>query len=113
MIKLYGLKNCDTCRKARNWLKEQSIDYTFIDLRAEGVNLAMLEDWEARVNWEALLNRQSTTWRGLTEVEKADLNRELAISLMLTYPTLIKRPILVHQDNVWLGFSPERYAELS
>ena len=113
MTTLYGLKSCDTCRKARNWLEAHNIDHTFIDIKAGGITLAILEDWEVRVGWQALLNRQCTTWRGLADTEKADLGREQAITIMLKYPTLIKRPILVHQSAIWLGFSSERYAEIT
>lgn len=109
---LYGLKNCDSCRKAMAWLSQHGRAYRFHDLRADGLDALLLAGWVDQLGWERLLNRKSTTWRGLTQADTHDLNRDTALALMLTYPTLIKRPILVADDRLLLGFSPERYAEL-
>jgi len=112
MLTLYGLKNCDSCRKAAVWLKTHGSEFTFHDLRGDGLTPELLTDWEARVGWEHLLNRKSTTWRSLAEPEKSNLDRTQAINLMLTHVTLIKRPILDIGNDVWLGFTPERYSDL-
>ena len=112
MLTLYGLKNCDSCRKAAAWLKAHHREFTFHDLRVDGLTPKLLTDWEARVGWDNLLNRKSTTWRSLAEPEKSNLDRTQAINLMLTHVTLIKRPILDIGNDVWLGFTPERYSDL-
>ena len=112
MLTLYGLKNCDSCRKAGAWLKAHEREFTFHDLRVDGLTPELLTDWEARVGWENLLNRKSTTWRSLADPEKSNLDRAQAIDLMLTHVTLIKRPILDLGDDVWLGFTPKRYSDL-
>jgi len=112
MWRLYGLKNCDTCRKASAWLKARQRACEFHDLRDMELTAELLGAWEGRLGWEKLLNRQSTTWRGLDASERADLDRTRAIDLMRRYPALIKRPLLVAGDTLLLGFSPERYAEL-
>ncbi len=110
MIILYGLKNCDTCRKASAWLTAQQWPHRFHDLRAEGLDPALLAEWERQLGWETLLNRKSTAWRQLPEADKAGLDRDRALILMQAHPTLIKRPILMAGTTVMAGFTPERYA---
>jgi arsenate reductase len=112
MLTLYGLKNCDSCRKAAAWLKEHQREFVFHDLRIDGLESALLLKWEDQIGWESLLNRKSATWRGLDESDKIDLGRARALDLMLTHPALIKRPLLEVGEDVWLGFTPERYSEL-
>ena len=112
MLTLYGLKNCDSCRKATAWLAAHDREFIFHDLRVGGLTPELLTDWESRVGWENLLNRKSTTWRSLSDTEKSNLDRTRAIDLMLNHVTLIKRPILDLGTEVWLGFTPERYSEL-
>lgn len=112
MWRLYGLSNCDACRKAAAWLKARRRAFEFHDLRAESLTPELLDAWESRLGWESLLNRKSTTWRGLEESEKTDLDRDRALDLMRRHPTLIKRPILATEHVLLLGFSPARYAEL-
>ncbi len=112
MLTLYGLKNCDTCRKAGAWLKQHRRPFAFHDLRLDGLELSLIHRWEEKLGWEHLLNRKSTTWRGLADSDKTSLDRAKAIDLMLTHPALIKRPILGVGDDIWLGFTPERYSEL-
>lgn len=112
MWRLYGLKNCDACRKASAWLKAHQRACEFHDLRDMELTAELLAAWESRLGWEKLLNRQSTTWRGLDASERADLDQTRAIDLMRRYPALIKRPLLIAGDTLLLGFSPERYAEL-
>lgn len=108
---LYGIKNCDTVRKARQWLDEHGIDYRFHDFRADGLEPALLMRFEEALGWEALLNRRGTTWRTLDESERANIGRESAIALMLAKPALIKRPVLESDGGiVVVGFSPDDYS---
>ena len=104
MITVYGLKNCDTCRKARKWLDENSIDHRFHDVRADGLDPADLAAWAAALGWEKLLNRRGTTWRGLPETEKEGLDDCSSQALMVTHPALIKRPVFHIAGNYAIGF---------
>ncbi len=104
MTTLYGIKNCDTVRKARKWLASNDITYTFHDLRADGLNEATLRGWTEAASWEALLNRRGTTWRQLPETQRDGIGEEKAIQLMLENPTLIKRPVLTTDDQTHVGF---------
>jgi Spx/MgsR family transcriptional regulator len=112
MIDLYGIPNCDTVRKARKWLLDRDITYQFHDYKKEGVDEAMLTSWCATHGWEVLLNRRGTTWRKLPDSEKQEMSGEKAIALMLTHPSLIKRPLLIVGTTVEVGFSEQRYQEL-
>jgi arsenate reductase len=109
MTTLYGLVNCDACRKARAWLDSQGIAHRFHDFRADGLDSELLERLEAALGWEALLNRRSTTWRTLDPTERAGLDRRLALRLMLAHPVLIKRPILEAEGKLLIGFTPAQY----
>ena len=113
MWTLYGIKNCDSCRKAAAWLHAHGRAHHFHDLRADGLTPALLQEWASRLGWENLLNRKSTTWRQLPEAARQDLDEARALALMLAQPTLIKRPLLVAGDRLLAGFSTERYAELT
>lgn len=113
LLTLHGLKNCDSCRKAMKWLDASGSTYRFHDLRADGLDRDMLERWTESAGWEALLNRRSTTWRGLADSAKDGLNEERAIELMLEYPTLIKRPIAESGSRVLVGFSAATYEALT
>lgn len=93
MITVYGLKTCDTCRKALAWLKDEKIAHRFVDVRADGVTKSDVTRFAKAVGWEKLLNKASTTWRELGEGVKSNLNEGLAIALMVEHPTLIKRPV--------------------
>ena len=112
MITLYGIKNCDTVKKARKWLDEHGVDYRFHDFRADGLDMKRLEAWIKAVGWEALLNRRGTTWRKLSEGEREGIDARRAAALMLEHPTLIKRPVIEHGKQVLVGFDPKAYAEL-
>lgn len=107
---LYGIKNCDTVRKARNWLEEHDIAYIFHDYKLAGVSEQKLEAWVAQVGWEKLLNKAGTTFRKLPDADKADLTEKRAIALMVAHPTLIKRPVLETPQGLQVGFKPELYA---
>lgn len=110
MATLYGLRNCDTCRKARAWLDSHGIAYRFHDVRADGLDADVLERLEAAAGWETLLNRRGTTWRGLDEAARSDVDRAKALRLMLEHPALIKRPVLEAKGKVLVGFVPEQYS---
>lgn len=111
-ITLYGIKSCDTVRKARRFLDEQAIDYHFHDFRADGLEPARVDDWLGQLAPEALLNRRSASWRQLAEAQRADLSPEAVRALVLDNPTLIKRPVLEIDGRIEVGFSPERYRTL-
>lgn len=106
---LYGIKNCDRCKKARRRLDEQEKQYTFHDFRSDGLDRDTLERFEAALGWEKLLNTRSTTWRALPASDKAGLDREKALALMLKHPALIKRPLLENNATILIGFDPETY----
>ena len=110
---LYGIPNCDTVRKARTWLADHGVVHAFHDYRKAGVPEAELRDWVSRLGWEALLNRTGTTFRKLPDADKAGLDGERAIALMLAHPSAIRRPVLVHGDALEVGFTPDRYAALA
>ena len=110
-IALYGIKNCDTMKKARAWLDANAIRYVFHDYKAEGVDPARLDHWIAAQGWEPLLNRAGTTFRKLPEMDKIDLDSAKARALMIAQPSMIKRPVLDLGDRRIVGFKPESYAE--
>lgn len=110
-VSIFGIKNCDTMKRARAWLDEHGISYTFHDYKSEGIDRKTLECWSDAVGWEVLLNRAGTTFRALAGADKADLTAEKAIALMLAQPAMIKRPVLAMQDVVLVGFNPDIYAE--
>ena len=108
-IDLYGIPNCDTVKKARGWLDRHGIDYRFHDYKKEGADPARLAAWGDAVGWEALLNRRGTTFRALSEADKADIDRAKAIRLMEANPSLIKRPVVEHGGGVLVGFDPAEW----
>lgn len=110
-VTLYGITTCDTVRKARGWLDKQGIAYRFHDFRAEGVERARVESWMDSLGWEAVLNRQSTSFRALPPADQTGVDRARAVSLILANPTMVKRPVLERPGSVMVGFKPERYAE--
>jgi len=111
MLTVYGIKSCDTCRKARTYLAEQDIEFRFHDVRDDGLDIQMLERWAARIDWENLLNRRSLTWRKIPEVDRAGMDSQRAFALILERPTLLKRPVLETEKVLAVGFSAERFAE--
>ncbi|MGR9012577.1 MAG: ArsC family reductase [Gammaproteobacteria bacterium] len=106
---LYGIKNCDTVKKARNWLDQHNIAYRFHDFRTDGLTPELLQHFADRADWNKLLNRSSTSWRQLSSDQQNDLTRDKALQLMLTTPTLIKRPVLESGDQLIIGFKAEHY----
>lgn len=112
MPTLYGIPNCDTMKKARTWLDDAGIAYTFHDYKKEGISRDLLAQWCKAVGWQTLLNRAGTTFRKLPEADKVGLDEDKAVALMLAQPSMIKRPVLVMDKGVEVGFKPERYATL-
>jgi arsenate reductase len=112
LITIYGIKNCDTCRKARKWLSAQNIKHKFHDFRADGLDEKTLSAWIDAVSWETLLNRRGTTWRNLSEAAREGLTPASAASLMLENPTLIKRPVFEVGGACLVGFSAVEQAAL-
>jgi arsenate reductase len=109
-VTIYGIKNCDTMKKARAWLEAHGIDYAFHDYKAAGIKPDALKAWARQVGWEVLLNRAGTTFRALPDAEKKYLNEAKAIALMAAQPSMIKRPVLDLGDRLLVGFKPEHYA---
>ena len=112
MIVVYGIKNCDTMKKARAWLDGRGIAYAFHDYKTAGIEKARLEEWVAQLGWETLLNRAGTTFRKLPDAEKEGLTKQKAIALMLAQPSMIKRPVLEKAGKITAGFRPEQYEKL-
>jgi Spx/MgsR family transcriptional regulator len=111
MVTIYGIKNCDTMKKARAWLAANGVEYAFHDYREAGIDAASLKRWAKAVGWEKLLNRSSATFRGLPEEKKAVSSEREAIALMAESPTLIKRPVMDRDGAILVGFRPETYAQ--
>jgi arsenate reductase len=109
-VTIYGIKNCDTMKKARAWLEAQGVAYDFHDYKAAGAPREMLEAWAREVGWEALLNRAGTTFRALPDADKHALTEKKALALMQAHPSLIKRPVLEAEGRVLVGFNSEAYA---
>jgi arsenate reductase (glutaredoxin) len=109
---LYGIRNCDTMKKARAWLDAHGVSYTFHDYKASGIDRATLEKWAAVVGWETLLNRAGTTFRKLPDAAKTGLTEAKAMKLMLEQPSMIKRPVLEKGRTLLVGFSEERYSAI-
>jgi arsenate reductase len=110
-VALYGIKNCDTMKKARAWLDAHGVPYEFHDYKVAGVDRARLERWSREVGWETLLNRAGTTFRKLPDARKASLGEREAIALMLEQPSMIKRPVLELDGGLLVGFSADAYGE--
>jgi arsenate reductase len=109
---IYGIKNCDTMKKARAWLDKQGVAYDFHDYKTAGIERDRLERWSKKVGWETLLNRAGTTFKKLPDQDKQDLTEKKAIALMLSQPSMIKRPVLdLGGSKLLVGFKPESYGE--
>ena len=111
-ITIYGIKNCDTMKKARAWLDAHGVEYDFHDYKTAGIERERLERWAKKVGWETLLNRAGTTFRKLSDNDKQGIDEAKAIKLMLAQPSLIKRPVLdLGRDRPLVGFKPDAYAQ--
>ena len=106
---MYGIKACDTIKKARDWLAAKGVAYDFHDYKALGVTPAKLAQWSSEVGWETLLNRAGTTFRALSEADKQGIDEAKAIRLMTANPSMIKRPVLEHGGRILVGFKPAAY----
>ena len=106
---LYGIKNCDTMKKAWTWLDSHGVAYDFHDYKKVGIDEQTLRGWAGRVGWEVLLNRAGTTFRALPDTDKADIDEDKAIRLMLAGPSMIKRPVLDTGEKLLVGFKPDIY----
>lgn len=111
-MRIHGLKNCDTCKKALAWARDEGITVEFRDVRADAVSEAEIRKWVSEAGWETLLNRRGTTWRGLAEAEKADMTEGKAVKLMAAHPALIKRPVFETDAGVIVGFGKGEQAAL-
>ena len=111
-VEMYGIPNCDTIKKARKWLEAKGVEYQFHDYKKEGADAALLKQWCHSEGWETLLNRRGTTWRKLPEDVKASVDEISSIQLMVENPSMIKRPVLVTDGRVTVGFSETVYQEL-
>ncbi len=109
---LYGIKNCDTVKKARRWLESRNIDYRFHDFRADGLEVGLVDQWLAQTSWETLLNKRGTTWRKLPVHTQDSVNGTTIVSLLVEQPTLIKRPVLTLGDTILVGFNDTKYSAL-
>ena len=112
-VTIYGIKNCDTMKKARAWLDKHGVAYDFHDYKVAGIERERLQRWAKKVGWEVLLNRAGTTFKKLPDKEKEGISEIKAISLMLKQPSMIKRPVLdAGGGKLLVGFKPEQYAEV-
>ncbi len=109
---IYGIKNCDTMKKAFTWLEQRGVSYTFHDYKKSGADSEALKDAIKTHGWENVINRRGTTWRALPDTVKDNMDENGAVKAALENPSLIKRPLLVHSGKIHLGFSPESYNEI-
>ena len=112
MITLYGIKNCDTVKKARTWLEQHKVDYQFHDFRADGLSAAQVKIWIEEIGLETLVNKRSTTWKELSETTKTNFNEANAATVISENPTLIKRPLLDTGDKKHVGFKDTEYTTI-
>lgn len=110
MISVYGIRNCQTMKKALSWLDDHGVEYVFHDYKKSGVDQARLQGWVKHVGWQTLLNTRGTTWRKLTPDQQADMNQDKAIALMAEHPSLIKRPVVETGLQLLVGFDPQIFA---
>jgi arsenate reductase len=109
-LTIYGIRNCDTMKKARAWLDGQGVAYAFHDYKSAGIDRTILAGWVAEHGWETVLNRAGTTFRALPDTDKSGLDADRTIALMLAQPAMIKRPVLDLGSRTIVGFKPEAYA---
>lgn len=112
MITVYGIKNCDTIKKARKWLAENNIEYRFHDLRADGIDSGSIEHWIEQAGWETVLNRRGTTWRKLDTSIQESTSRDNVGALLLEHPAMIKRPVLDVDGSITIGFKADNYQSI-
>jgi arsenate reductase (glutaredoxin) len=108
-VTIYGIKNCDTMKKARTWLEDKKVAHGFHDYKAAGIERGVLEGWAKKVGWEVLLNRAGTTFKKLPDADKEGITEKKALALMLAQPSMIKRPVLDIDGKLLVGFKPDEY----
>jgi len=113
MLTIYGIKNCDTVKKARRWLEDHGIEYQFHDFRQDGLDKKQLSGWVEQLGWEAVVNKRSTTWRNLSDKDKEIKTNSQAVKLLAANPTLIKRPVLEKNKILLIGFKESDYKKYS
>jgi arsenate reductase len=111
-VTIYGIRNCDTMKKARTWLDARKIAYAFHDYKTQAITREQLKEWVRAVGWETLLNRAGTTFRKLSDNEKVNIDERKAIALMAAQPSMTKRPVLDVNGELIVGFRPETYAKV-
>ena len=109
---LYGIKNCDTIKKARRWLDDHTVPYTFHDFRVDGINKTLINDFLKQVEMDVLINKRGTSWRRLSDDKKEIKNKSQAVELILANPTIIKRPVLHVNKKYFVGFSNDSYQSI-
>jgi len=109
MTTIYGIRNCDTMKRAVAWLDSHCVEHEFHDYKKSGVDPQLLARWSAQTGWQKLLNTRGTTWRKLAEEQRADMNESKAIALMQQQPSLIKRPVLDYNGKLLVGFDEQAY----
>lgn len=116
MAQIYGIKNCDTVKKAQKWLEKHNVDFTFNDFRKDGLESSTVEKWLNELDTSVLVNKRSTTWKQLSDEEKSivdsDSNQKALVDLLTANPTLIKRPVLEHKKTLVTGFNEKNYSEI-
>ena len=112
MTTLYGIKNCDTVKKARNWLEQQGIDYQFHDFRDDGLEQDAVARWLTELGWETLINKRSTSWKALDEATREAMSDSTALTAIMEQPTLIKRPLLDTGQKRHTGFKADTYTTI-
>ncbi len=111
MLQVYGIKNCNTVKKALTWLEENNISFQFHDFKKEGVNDEKLKEWESKVDWQTLVNKKGTTWKKLTAEEQVKVkDADSANHVLKQYTSMIKRPVVEHENGILLGFNEEEYS---
>jgi Spx/MgsR family transcriptional regulator len=109
---LYGIPNCDTVKKAQKWLTQNNITYTFHDYRKDGLDKQLINSFLVHFSWSELLNKRSTSYRALTQDQKDNIDEDSIFALFIEFPTLIKRPLLISDNQTLLGFKADLYKNL-
>ena len=111
-VTVYGIKACDTMKKAMTWLTDNGVSFEFHDYKKQGISEEKLRYWLSQVDWDVLINKRGTTWRKLSDADKDNIDNDKAVALMLANQSLIKRPLLESGDKIHLGFKPDRHLEI-
>ncbi|MGB1292778.1 MAG: ArsC family reductase [Pseudoalteromonas sp.] len=112
MTTLYGISNCDTIKKAKKYLTDKNIEFSFHDYRKDGISKEMVTTFSQHIDWQDLLNKRGTTYRQLSDEQKQTLDKDKALDLLVEHPAMIKRPVLIHAGSYYLGFKAQQYDEI-